>query len=33
MGHSERVGETLYRNVPGNYELHLFESAKDYFNV
>ena len=32
MGHSERIGETLYRNVPGNYDLHLFESAMDYFN-
>ena len=31
MGHSERIGDGLYRNVPGNYELHLFESAKDYF--
>ena len=33
MGHSERVGSTLYKNVPGNYDLHLFESAKDYYNV
>ena len=33
MGHSERVGESLYRNVPGEYDLHLFESAKDYFNI
>ena len=33
MGHAERVGEGLYRNVPGNYDLHLFESAKDYFNI
>ena len=31
MGHSERVGSQLYVNVPGNYDLHLFESAKDYF--
>ena len=31
MGHSERVGDTLYKNVPGNYNLHLFEAAKDYF--
>ena len=33
MGHSERIGPALYRNVPGNYELHLFESAKDYFDI
>ena len=33
MGHSERIGNALYKNVPGNYELHSFESAKDYYNV
>ena len=33
MGHSERVGAGLYKNVPGNYDLHLFESAKDYFSI
>ena len=33
MGHSERVGPALYRNVPGKYNLGLFESAKDYFSV
>ena len=33
MGHAERVGADLYRNVPGNYDLHLFEAAKDYFNI
>ena len=31
MGHSERVGEHLYRNVPGNYEMGLFRSAAKYF--
>ena len=31
MGHSERVGSGLYRNVPGNYDSHLFESAVRYF--
>ncbi len=31
MGHSERVGAGLYRNVPGNYDSHLFESAVKYF--
>ena len=33
MGHSERVGASLYRNVPGNYDLHLFEAAHDYFSL
>ena len=33
MGHSERIGEYLYKNVPGNYDLHLFEAAKDYFSL
>ena len=33
MGHAERIGPDLYRNVPGNYDLHLFEAAKDYFNI
>ena len=31
MGHSERVGDGLYRNVPGNYDIGLFESAVYYF--
>ena len=31
MGHAERIGESLYQNVPGDYDLHLFEAAKDYF--
>ena len=31
MGHSERVGEHLYKNVPGNYEMGLFRSAAKYF--
>ena len=33
MGHSERIGPALYRNVPGDYDLHLFDSAKDYFSI
>ncbi len=33
MGHSERIGKDLYRNVPGNYDLQLFLSAKDYFSL
>ncbi|MBO7375563.1 MAG: phosphoribosylformylglycinamidine synthase, partial [Clostridia bacterium] len=31
MGHSERTGSDLYRNVPGNYDIGLFRSAVDYF--
>ena len=33
MGHAERIGSSLYRNVPGDYDLHLFEAAKDYFTL
>ena len=33
MGHAERIGPGLYRNVPGNYDLHLFEAAREYFAV
>ena len=33
MGHAERIGEHLYQNVPGDYDLHLFESASDYFKL
>lgn len=32
MGHSERIGAGLYKNVPGNYKIHMFESAVKYFN-
>ena len=31
MGHSERVGAELYKNVPGNYDMGLFRSAARYF--
>jgi len=31
MGHSERIGEGLYRNVEGRYEMGLFRSAVKYF--
>ena len=31
MGHSERVDDGLYVNVPGNYDIRLFESAAAYF--
>ena len=31
MGHCERLGNSLYRNVPGNYNLGLFRSAVYYY--
>ena len=31
MGHSERTGKDLYKNVPGNYNIRMFESAVAYF--
>ncbi|MBE6963185.1 MAG: phosphoribosylformylglycinamidine synthase [Ruminococcaceae bacterium] len=33
MGHAERIGPALYRNIPGDYDLHLFEAARDYFDI
>ena len=32
MGHAERRGSFLYTNVPGLYNMKLFESAVKYFN-
>ena len=31
MGHAERVGKGLYKNVDGNYFMKLFENAVEYF--
>ena len=31
MGHSERIGENLYKNVPGNFDQKIFESGVNYF--
>ena len=31
MGHSERIGPALYRNVPGDYDMKLFRAAVEYF--
>jgi len=31
MGHSERVGSGLYKNVPGNYDIGMFAAAVQYF--
>ncbi len=32
MGHSERIGEGLYKNVLGEYDIRMFEAAVKYFN-
>ncbi len=31
MGHAERVGAGLYRNVPGQYDMGMFRAAMRYF--
>ncbi|MBR7092147.1 MAG: phosphoribosylformylglycinamidine synthase subunit PurQ, partial [Clostridia bacterium] len=31
MGHSERIGKDICRNVPGEKDQHLFESGVRYF--
>ena len=31
MGHAERIGYGLYRNVPGEYDMRMFEAAVKYF--
>ena len=31
MGHAERIGQGLYKNVPGNYDMKIFASAVKYF--
>ena len=31
MGHSERIGNGLYKNVPGNYDIRMFDAAVKYF--
>ncbi len=31
MGHSERIGENLYKNYEGNFDMHIFESGVKYF--
>ncbi|MEN8077192.1 phosphoribosylformylglycinamidine synthase [Clostridioides difficile] len=31
MGHSERIGDNLYKNVPGNFDQKIFESGVEYF--
>lgn len=31
MGHSERIGKYLYKNVPGDFDMGMFRSAVKYF--
>ncbi|WMI81773.1 phosphoribosylformylglycinamidine synthase [Anaerotignum sp. MB30-C6] len=31
MGHSERIGNNLYQNIQGNYDMKLFASAVQYY--
>ena len=31
MGHSERIGEFVHKNIPGNKDQKLFESGVNYF--
>ncbi|MBO5646795.1 MAG: phosphoribosylformylglycinamidine synthase subunit PurQ, partial [Clostridia bacterium] len=33
MGHSERIGEGLYKNVEGNFDLGMFRAAAKYFKI
>ena len=31
MGHSERIGENLYKNYEGNFDMRIFVSGVNYF--
>ena len=31
MGHAERTGSCLYKNVPGRYDMEMFRSAVEFF--
>ena len=31
MGHSERIGKNLYKNIVGDYDMQIFESGVKYF--
>ena len=31
MGHSERIGEFVYKNIAGNFDQKIFESGVKYF--
>ena len=32
MGHSERIGAGLYKNIEGSFDIRMFEAAKKYFD-
>jgi len=32
MGHSERMGSHIAKNIPGNKDQHIFEAGVRYFN-
>ena len=31
MGHAERTGDNLYKNIDGNFDMKIFESGVGYF--
>ena len=31
MGHSERIGDNIYKNIPGNFDQKIFKSGVKYF--
>ena len=31
MAHSERIGECVYKNIPGDFDQKIFESGVKYF--
>lgn len=31
MGHSERIGDNLYKNIPGNFDQKIFKAGVNYF--
>lgn len=31
MGHSERIGEDLYKNIPGNFDQKIFKAGVNYY--
>jgi len=33
MGHTERTGESLYKNVGGSFDIGMFNAAVSYFKI
>ena len=31
MGHSERIGKDMYKNIPARFDMKIFESGVKYF--